>query len=365
MPQRTIRERTPGAGEEGHEIAASSFVAALIAITFLATVVGVAPPRANPFGVMIAGPGLSPERRATLARELGVSYFRPWDINLAEWNGRDADTEHFAKAGFAIVMTVRSGSRGARPSPAPSDLESYKGTVGAVLDAYRPAVLCVESEESSGSLYSGNPEQYRRQLEAACEAAHARGVKCANGGLGSGVVAALVWDAYRARGEQAKAEAFLERTLSPAERQQMRSPAGRRRTDEAIRKGKALLAAYQAAGADYVNFHWYTADPRAFQEAVELLRARTRRQAITNEMGQRDLDPRGIAPLLAKVLELELPMAVWCSLDGSGRRALHNPNGTWRENGLAARTLLWRRLPYAEAQSPPAPASERPQPPAR
>lgn len=336
-----------GRGDAGREIAAGSFCAALLALGFLATVVAVAPPRANPFGLMVGGGALGLERRAGLARELGMTYFRPWDLNMADWADQHRDAEYFQKAGFRLVMTVRNAARGtpARPGTFPTDAGKYAETLSAVLETCRPEVIAVENEENSPASYAGTVQQYARELKIACDVAHAHGVKCTNGGLTNGLLALLVWDDYMARGDRARAEAFLERAATSIERQQLRSPLGRTKADDAIRNGKALLAAYKAAGADFVNFHWSTTDARALEEAVAFLRSRTPLPPISNQLGLREQDEKTVTALLRKVLDLEMPIAVWDSVDRLQSRALQDPDGKWRPSGLTAKKFLWRRLP--------------------
>ena len=50
-------------------------------------------PARNPIGVMLGGGGLRIDRRVALARELGAAYFRPWDVDTADWNGQSPDAE--------------------------------------------------------------------------------------------------------------------------------------------------------------------------------------------------------------------------------------------------------------------------------
>jgi hypothetical protein len=92
------------------------------------------------------------------------------------------------------------------------------------------------------------------------------------------------------------------------------------KAQEQIRKGQALLAAYRAAGADYVNFHWYIADPQALAEAVACLKAQTGLPVITNEIGQHTDDPHQTTAVMAKVVELGLPIAVWFNVDAPKAR---------------------------------------------
>ena len=72
-------------------------------------------------------------------------------------------------------------------------------------------------------------------------------------------MALSVYDHYLESGQTAAAQDFAARVFTPEEQRLLNSPKAR----EQIRKGKALLASYRAAGADYVNFHWFLADTRA------------------------------------------------------------------------------------------------------
>jgi hypothetical protein len=58
-----------------------------------------------------------------------------------------------------------------------------------------------------------------------------------------------------------------------------------------VDRGRRLLRSYRAAGADFVNFHWYESDPEALREVVDSLRSQTGLPAVSNEMGQRTDDP--------------------------------------------------------------------------
>ena len=288
---------------------------------------------------MLGGRGLKTQERFTVAHHLGVAYFRPWDITIEGWSGQQTDAAAARRAGFALVLTVRhSGSSGppAVPSAPPRDLETYRRILGDVLDAYHPEVLCVEHEENSSASYTGTPEEYAAELKAACAIAHGKGVACANGGLTSRLVTMLIWDRYRSAGDQNGAEAFLARAAG-RERQEMASPS----SDQAIARGKALLALYRDVGLDYVNFHWYGADPEVLSEAVEYLRSSTGLQPMTNEIGQSDTRPSTVQALLQRVLDLGLPYAVWYSVDRRSR-ALQYPDGTLRETGRAFKAFIER-----------------------
>lgn len=324
----------------------------LLAPFVLAAALLAAPSRAadgpaNPIGLMLGGDGLATPKRHALAHDLGAVFFRPWDISLADWTGRHGETAAALAAGFRVILTVRNTGKGGPPpvpTQPPTDLAAYRKRLGEVLEVYRPEVLVIENEENSILFWSGTPEEYGAELKAAAAVAHAQGVKVTNGGLVSSLVAALVWDRYRARKQDAQAEDFLRRATTPEQYAQMQNPHGRERAEAAIARGKALLAADRVAGIDYVNFHWYGADPQALAEAVAFLEAETGLPAMTNEVGQHDEEPETVRKLLAKILELKLPYAIWYSVDRPDSRALQNGDGTLRPNGEAFRAFLRERF---------------------
>ncbi len=298
---------------------------------------------ANPFGVMVGGGGLTMRSRVEVAQNLGVSYVRPWDLTLSEWGGFHQDTEAFRDAGFGIVLTVRnSGERGPSGSPSkpPLDLQRYEARLASVLDKYQPELVAIEDEESSLSRFSGTPEQYAGMLRAACEAAHARRLRCTNGGLPGKVVALLVAEHLRSRGEADRADVFLGRATSESEQRELRAPGGRDRAARLVERAQALLGGYASAKADYVNLHWDVPDAAAFEEAARYLTRATGLPVVSNELGQPTSDEDDVRNLLAAVRRLDMPFAVWSSLDGADRRGLQNPDGSLRSNGRAFAAFL-------------------------
>ena len=288
----------------------------------------------NPFGVMLPSRLVRSSQGMQIAKVLGAVYFRPSSIFLDQWNGTCVECDLAWSAGLKLVLTVRN-SGPAATSP-PRDLTRYQSTLSAVLAKCRPVVLAVENEENSALFYTGTPEQYAAELKAACEVAHRKGIPCTNGGLVSTLVALLVHDHYVATGQPAAAQDFAARAFTPDRQRQSNSP----RAQEQIDKGKRLLSAYRAAGADYVNFHRYIADPRALGEAVAYLRAQTGLPVITNEIGQFTDDANQTTAVMGRVVELGLPIAVWFGLDGPKARGLINLDGSLRPTGEAFRRFI-------------------------
>lgn len=276
-----------------------------------------------------------------LARSLGAVYYRPASVFLDRWDGRCPECDAALGAGLALVLTVRASGPG--PTGPPWDLGAYQWALAKVLDRYRPAVLVIENEENSALFYAGTPAEYAAELEAACAVAHERGVPCANGGLVSSLVALLVYDDARRAGDTARAERIARSAFTPEERAQLDSV----RAHEQIENGEVLLASYRAAGADYLSFHWYIADPQILAEAVSFLRARTRLPVMTNEVGQVTDDPEDTTKIMAGLVAAGIPIAVWFGLDGPKARGLVDPDGTLRPTGDAFRRFVLDRFPGA------------------
>jgi hypothetical protein len=267
-----------------------------------------------------------------LARELGVTYFRPTSsLRMAQWNGTCQQCDLALQSGFQLVLTVAASGRPLQPSSAPKDLEAYKRTLGEILDKYPPALLAIENEENSSLFYTSTPQEYGEELKAGCEVAHSKGIKCTNGGLVSTLVALLVYDHYVSSGDTAKAQDFVGRTLKANQRDLLNTP----QAQAQIEKGRQLLEVYKTAGMDYVNFHWYIGDTRALEEAVAFLEGRVGLPVITNEIGQFNDDPNQTKAVLQKTLELGLPIVIWFGFDGPQARGLVDTDGRLRPTGQA------------------------------
>ncbi len=292
-------------------------------------------PSENPFGVMLTGP-MALALRLEIAQTLGALYFRPEALFLNRWDGRCQPCDAVLSAGLKLVLTVRANGGPATPTAPPSDLEAYRRTLGSVLARYRPAVIAVENEENSALFYTGTPEQYGAQLQAACEVAHQRDVPCTNGGLVSALVALLVYYHYLEIGDHARAQDFRARAFSPEQQQWLDTPLAR----EQLEKGKQLIAVYRASQIDFVNFHWYIADPGALREAVTYLWAQLGRPVMTNEVGQLTDDPTETWNKMGTIVELRLPIAVWFAQDGPKARGLVNGDGSLRPTGEAFRRFI-------------------------
>lgn len=293
----------------------------------------------NPFGVMISGSNT--QIKVQSAKTLGAVYYRPLSVFIDKWNGSCGECDAAVQAGLKLLLTVRNNGGQKQPTTPPTDLNSYKTTLSQIVEKYKPEVLVIENEENSQALfYTGSSQQYLEELKAGCDVAHQKGIKCANGGIVSALVAALVANYYEETGNTQKASEYLKRTVG-GEKSALISSA---KAKEQIRRGKELVAGYKQAGADFMNFHWYIADTNALGEAATYLRTASDLPIMTNEVGQqKTMDPTQVTNVMKKIVDLGIPYAVWFSMDiqgYGGATSLTDPNGTLRPNGEAYKEFI-------------------------
>jgi acetyl esterase/lipase len=297
---------------------------------------------ANPFGLLLGADGIDDQYRVELAKALGVSYFRPWYVNVEAWNGAcyDLACDLGPNAGLKLILTARNNVNEAPPfaTTPPQDGAAYRRTLSEILTRYQPEVLVVENEEDSAQYWSGTPEQYGALLKAACQVAREQKIPCANGGLSNKTLALLVWADYIDHQQITEACNFVQRAGAVLAADLCRFSAVDHLTDEdkaVLNTGRKLLDIYKSSGQDYLNFHWYVPDKSAFSEAVNYLRRTINLPVMSNEIGQIDQSPEAVQKLLSAAAELKLTYAIWFSLDRDPAVALQNEDGSLRPNGQA------------------------------
>lgn len=302
---------------------------------------------ANPFGLLLGADGIDDQYRVELAKALGVSYFRPWYVNVEAWNGAcyDLACALGPQAGLKLILTARNNVGAAAPfaTTPPQDGAAYRRNLSEILTLYQPEVLVVENEEDSAQYWNGTPEQYGALLKAACQVAHDQKTACANGGLSSKTTALLVWAAYIEQQQITEACSFVQRAGAVLAPDLCRFTAIEHLSAEdksALKIGRQLLEIYPSSGQDYLNFHWYVPDKNALSEAVNYLRRATNLPVMSNELGQNDQSPEAVQKLLSAAADLKLAYAVWFSLDRDPAQALQNEDGSLRPNGQAFRQFM-------------------------
>ena len=315
----------------------------------------------NPYGLMLwPDHGRSLSIVAAEAVALGVAWFRPpaQFVDRIAADPRCTDCRDLQRLPLSLVVTLRNGGRDSlprRPSGPPQDIAAYKRAVGTLLDTWHPAILVVENEENEPASYTDGlstmvwdsggktAEAYGRELAAACEVAHARGVACANGGLSSEAAAAVAWFAQFDQSQAAacafaKLAFYTERdpnagTALCAYRTAAEVPATTRAA--MLRNSEALIAVYRSAPIDFVNFHWYGRDAVALAKTVDALHAATGKPVMSNEMGLHpwDADPSNIRPLLRAALAMRMKTAIWFSVDTATAISLFDTDSRLRPIG--------------------------------
>lgn len=295
-----------------------------------------AEPVKNPFGVLVSPRNFDLETRIRISQDLGVRYFRSFPALVPTWNGECSECDAVHQAGLEFVLSIRNTPSEMSAASPVSDVAAFKRTVGEILDQYKPALAVAENEEDVTRYWSGTPDQYIAELEAVCEVAHQHDTKCANGGITYTGATWLTYNHYLETGETDKAESFAQRGLDKSQQGRLSSPQGLQAMQQVVDHEMSLVSRYKDAGVDYVNIHWYQADAQAFEETVRYIKQLTGLPVITNEIGEKFIpDPNVVTGLLAAVLDLKLPMAVWFSADIGFARGLVNPDGSLRPNGMA------------------------------
>jgi acetyl esterase/lipase len=319
---------------------------------------------ANPFGLLLGADGIDDQYRVDLVKALGVSYFRPWYVNVEAWSGAcyDLACDLGPNAGLKLILTVRSNVSAGPPfaTTPPQDGAAYRRTLGEILTRYRPEVVVVENEEDSAQFWSGTPEQYGALLKAACQVAHDQKTPCANGGLSTRTLALLVWADHIEQQQITEACSFVQRASAVLAPDLCRFTAIDHLSGEdktALNTGRKLLEIYKSSGQDYLNFHWYIPDKSAFSEAVNYLRRVADLPLMSNELGQYDQTPESVQKLLSAAADLKLTYAVWFSLDRNPAVALQDEDGSLRPNGQAFRDFMQAHFnTVADLPSLPTPA---------
>lgn len=293
-------------------------------------------PSSNPFGVFLPA---NQKDRARVIERLHVDSIRSV-VLLEDTRVVCSGCSQFDQTGLDLVLTVRNSSGYRDPSSPPAIMARYRFEVGLTLDQYTPELLVVENEPNARNFFDGTPKQYHEMLAAACDEAHKRGIRCADGGLGGEIVTAFVYQTYVDAGRMKAAHSYARRVALSG-----RIDPSADQIERRARVGRTFLSGYAGAGADFVNFHWYRPSGSALRETISLLQDTTGLPAVTNEIGQFGRDPRLTKSLMRAVVEEHVRRAVWYSFDDTTRRGLRTyglqrPDGTLRRHGKAFRRFI-------------------------
>lgn len=290
----------------------------------------------NPFGVYFNPIEFDTETRVRLAQELGVRFFRSYPVLLPTWDGECfEDCEPAFDAGMQYVLNLRNSQHRTLPADPITDFEAYQEEVAEIIRVFKPALIVVEAEEDLSKFFAGTPDQYLAELAAACEVAHRMDTACTNGGLTGPSSTFLVYDYYLATGQSDLADDYARRAFYDYQLRSVNSSDADRYLETRLSGVKALLSGYKQAGVDYVNFHWYVADPAALAETITFFQGATGLPAVINELGPPTEDGDITTGLMQTILDFDLDVAVWFSRDVRVARALVDLDGSLRPSGEA------------------------------
>ncbi len=308
-----------------------------IILAFLALLCGPALAQATQFGVVAAEDLPSPDDLIPRARQLGAQSVRPPVVWVDRWiTGRSPcaadDCARWTGAGLPLVLVIRANGQFGRPTTPPKDLAAFRKTVGQILDSYRPALLVVEDEENTIDTYSDGTrpgewdsprdgidtaDAYVRELEAACQTAHARKIACTDGGLSGDAVAAAQWVSFMRKDHAAHACSLARRAFDGGEqmcRLKKIDQAAPARLQQAQRVDR-LLALFRRSSVDYVNVHWDQADDESFGWVLDYVRTASGKPVVSTRISpptdQVDAQPEITARLLDTAARQSLVHALW------------------------------------------------------
>lgn len=313
--------------------------------------------QSNDLGVGLDTVGGSPQKRIEIAKQLGANWYRPEPVLLGVAEPKCDDCEAAKAAEMKLVLVVRNAALANKPSAPVSHLPEFRQKLRGVIERYRPAIVVVEDEpENQKESFSGTPEEYGAELQAACDVVHAAAIQCTDGGLSSpdiaGVVIDELWktdklqagdfgiatEIVRAKGT-GSAFSVLGRTMGGNQSQQ---EAIQKATQTYLEKhraeidrARAFLLAASGANADYANFHWMELKPEEITTVLDILGRLNKRQPMTDEMGQTEERPFETGEKIRILREAGVTPIIWNAIDGKGNVGLVDKNGKIRPNGQA------------------------------
>ncbi|MBI5876898.1 MAG: hypothetical protein HZB53_04540 [Chloroflexi bacterium] len=299
----------------------------------------------NIFGVQAPSDTWTIDRRIAAAKTLGTAYFRPADVVVDQWRSACADCAPLATSGLKIALGVRATQSANRRL---DDAAAFQRTVAGIIDQYRAELIFVEHDEARTDTTAFLPVDYASELKAACDAAHSRRSKCANGGLGSQQALMLVWAGKFEQAGASTACVFAQRAMDAASTATLCAARSLDRLppqmQSDISRGRAFMAAYKSAGADYVSLNWNLADATLLEEAVTYARATAGLPVVIKELSLAADNASAVTAWLQKVIDLGLAAAIWNGPEAGKAGALLNADGTLRANGKAVQDFMLARF---------------------
>jgi hypothetical protein len=257
--------------------------------------------RQTKFGAMLGG-GFTNDKNISMTNSLNIGYVR-FAIAMPYWNGKSKPYESYTANGIKVLLNVNYSLYTNGPVPFPKDLTSYRQKLTNITNTYQPEVIAIENEEINTSYHAGPMSDYISMLKVALEVCHAKNIKVTNGGIYGQGLTVLTYRYLQTKGQN-RADSFGNACMGPYQIKAAQKPNSNSVIEAQVRKIDTLLNFY--ANLDYVNLHLYepfgydidqdaykaskvtTATPVVVQDMQEYIKAKTGKQAMTNETGQRN-----------------------------------------------------------------------------
>ena len=296
----------------------------------------------NSFGASMNQAIPLPTRMST-TKQLGTSYYRATAMIVGNNVSFTDDPATINNSGFKIALNVRNYTQqpskgGTTPESFPQNINTYKTAIASAIDTAKPAIIVVGNEMTLSKMFSGTADQYKQMLTAACDVAKSKKIPCSNDGMLSGSVTYYVYYYYYfIKNDPQKAQNYANIAFEPY---QTKDPAAIKTRVE-NNQIKAYVDTYTAVKPDYVNIHWYVANPEALAETVDVFKTATGLPVITNETNPRSCDPTITTNVMNGIVALNMSYVVWYSTDTQiGSCALQNSDGSLRPNGIAFKNFI-------------------------
>jgi Holliday junction resolvasome RuvABC endonuclease subunit len=261
--------------------------------------------RQTRFGAMLGG-GFTNDKNLSMTGSLNVGYVR-FAIIMSEWKGKSLPYESYTANGVKVLLNVNN-SRYTGGAAFPKELTSYRQKLTEITNTYQPEVIAIENEEINNNYHRGSMADYINMLKVALEVCHAKNIKVTNGGIYGSALEVLTYRYLQTKGQN-RADSFGNNCMETFQIKAAQTPGKNLTLEAEVRRIDTLLNFY--GNLDYVNLHLYepfapaiykdatkaakvtTSTPVVIADLQEYIIARTGKQAMTNEIGQRNNTSRG------------------------------------------------------------------------
>jgi hypothetical protein len=304
----------------------------------------------DPYGAALTTPSLEGDAYwDLLTQTLKLKNYRPDPIALEQVDSCDV-CKTAVEHGLRVTLVVKARGGAGDPSGPPTDLAQYQERLGKLITPYKyvSSVVVVEDEVDPFAAvpYEGTADDYLKELAAACEVAHARGMKCANAGVSSTALVFLLAD-YLIAFEQGPNAIDL--VVAAAENPVVKASfkvwppttvaeiqAALSAKASELATAKKLLAGFRKARVDYANFHWLEKDLNTYVLLIAFMRSATSCNAvITDSIGVRAQSADETTFKMDQGKELGLPLVIWSSRPSDGTASLVDGAGALTPTGKA------------------------------